>query len=594
MTDATRAFRAARDLLLELRTDAVAAAERFRWPVIDTFDWALDWFDVVAAEHPDRTALWIVSEHGRDEQATYGELSRRSSQLANWLRRIGVRRGDPILLMLDNQVELWLASLAAMKLGAILIPSATLLGQRDLADRLERGGVRHVIVGSANRGKFDGLEGSWTRISLGDDPGWLSIADAWRESDAFSPDGVTRAEDTLFLYFTSGTTTRPKLVEHTYASYPIGHLSTMYWIGVQPGDLHLNISSPGWAKHAWSSFFAPWNAEATVVSYTFDRFAAAPLLDQMVRCGVDTFCAPPTVWRMLIQADLARWPAPAREMVSAGEPLNPEVIEQVRDAWGLTIRDGYGQTETTAQIGNPPGQPVHPGSMGRPMPGYRIVLVDPATGARGDEGEICVDLAHQRPAADAGLPRRPGAHGRRSWPTASTTRATSRRATPTATSPTSGAPTTSSRPPTTASRPSSWRASCSSTRRWPRPRSCPRRTRSGWPCPRRTSCSPPAGRRTRPRRPPSSRTPGERLAPFKRIRRLEFAELPKTVSGKIRRVELRAQEDAKHADPRPGHPVSSTSPTSLPSPYGRRPHPTDRARAQAARSDALARRTSRS
>lgn len=182
MTDGTRAFRAARDLLLELRTDAVAAAERFRWPVIDAFDWALDWFDVVAAEHPDRIALWIVSEHGHDEQATYGDLSRRSSQLANWLRRVGVRRGDPILLMLDNQVELWLASLAAMKLGAILIPSATLLGQRDLAYRLERGGVRHVVVGSANVGKFDGLEGSWTRISLGDDPGWLSIADAWRES----------------------------------------------------------------------------------------------------------------------------------------------------------------------------------------------------------------------------------------------------------------------------------------------------------------------------------------------------------------------------------------------------------------------------
>ena len=411
MSDATRTFRAARDLLLELRTDAPEAVARFRWPDLDAFDWAIDWFDVVAAEHPDRIALWLVSDHGHDEQTTYGEMSRRSSQLANWLRRVGVRRGDVMLLMLDNQTELWLASLAAMKLGAVLIPSATLLGPRDLADRLERGGVQHVVTGSANVGKFDGLEGGWTRISLGHDAGWLSIADAWRESDAFSPDGLTRTGDPLFLYFTSGTTTRPKLVEHTYASYPVGHLSTMYWIGIQPGDRHLNISSPGWAKHAWSSFFAPWNAQATVVSYTFDRFAAAPLLDQMVRCEVDTFCAPPTVWRMLIQADLSRWPAPAREMVSAGEPLNPEVIEQVRSAWGLTIRDGYGQTESTAQIGNPPGQPVRPGSMGRPMPGYRIVLVDPATGERGEEGEVCVDLSTSALPITRGYRDDPGAHG---------------------------------------------------------------------------------------------------------------------------------------------------------------------------------------
>ena len=388
MTDATRTFRAARGLLLAHRTDAATAAANFSWPELDAFDWALDWFDVVAAEHPDRTALWIVSDDGHDQKATYGELSSRSSQLANWLRRTGVRRGDPILVMLDNQLELWLASLAAMKLGAIMIPSATLLSPRDIADRLERGGVRHVIATSAGVPKFDGLTGTWTRISTGDDAGWLALADAWRESADFRPDGVTRSDDPLFLYFTSGTTTRPKLVEHTYASYPVGHLSTMYWVGVQPGDVHLNISSPGWAKHAWSSFFAPWNAEATVLAYTFDRFSAAPLLDQMVRCRVDTFCAPPTVWRMLIQADLTRWPAPAREMVSAGEPLNPEVIEEVGAAWGVTIRDGFGQTESTAQIGNAPGQPVKPGSMGRPLPGYRIVLVDPATGIAGDEGEI--------------------------------------------------------------------------------------------------------------------------------------------------------------------------------------------------------------
>jgi acetyl-CoA synthetase len=155
------------------------------------------------------------------------------------------------------------------------------------------------------------------------------------------------------------------------------------------------LSSPGWAKHAWSCFFAPWNAEATVVAYQFERFSAAALLDQLVRSRVTTFCAAPTVWRMLIQEDLRRWRVLLREAVSAGEPLNPEVVEQVRAAWGISIRDGFGQTETTAQIGNPPGRLLKPGSMGQPLPGYDIALVA-ADGTVGDEGEICIAL-NRRP-----------------------------------------------------------------------------------------------------------------------------------------------------------------------------------------------------
>ncbi len=169
----------------------------------------------------------------------------------------------------------------------------------------------------------------------------------------------------------------------------------MYWIGLRPGDVHLNISSPGWAKHAWSNVFAPWNAEACVFIYNYNRFEASALLRQIDRCGITSFCAPPTVWRMLIQADLTQLANPPREVVGAGEPLNPEVIDQVKRAWGRTIRDGFGQTETTVQIANTPGQPVKPGSMGRPVPGYRVALIDPATGVIGDEGEICLDLAHR-------------------------------------------------------------------------------------------------------------------------------------------------------------------------------------------------------
>jgi acetyl-CoA synthetase len=388
----TATFRAARDLLLERREDHAAAYRDFRWPQLGEFNWALDWFDVVAAGQM-RPALRVVSSDGSERALSFAEMAARSNRVANWLRERGVARGDRLILMLGNQVELWETILAAMKLGAVLIPATTLLGPDDLVDRVERGGARHVVTTAADAGKFDAVPGGYTRIAVGGRvDGWLDYAEADGAPAEFTPDGPTRADDPLLLYFTSGTTAQPKLVEHTHASYPAGHLSTMYWIGIRPGDVHLNVSSPGWAKHAWSNVYAPWNAEATVLIVNQDRFDAAGLLDQMVRCGVTTFCAPPTVWRMLIQEDLARWPVQTRELVAAGEPLNPEVIEHVRRVWGITIRDGYGQTETTAQIGNPPGQPLKVGSMGRPLPGYTVALLDPISGAEAQEGEIALDL----------------------------------------------------------------------------------------------------------------------------------------------------------------------------------------------------------
>jgi acetyl-CoA synthetase len=388
----TATFRAARDLLLERREDHAAAYRDFRWPQLGEFNWAVDWFDVVAAGQM-RPALRVVSSDGSERALSFAEMAARSNRVANWLRERGVARGDRLILMLGNQVELWETILAAMKVGAVLIPATTLLGPDDLVDRVERGGARHVVTTAADAGKFDAVPGGYTRIAVGGRvDGWLDYAEADGAPAEFTPDDPTRADDPLLLYFTSGTTAQPKLVEHTHASYPAGHLSTMYWIGIRPGDVHLNVSSPGWAKHAWSNVYAPWNAEATVLIVNQDRFDAAGLLDQMVRCGVTTFCAPPTVWRMLIQEDLARWPVQTRELVAAGEPLNPEVIEHVRRVWGITIRDGYGQTETTAQIGNPPGQPLKVGSMGRPLPGYTVALLDPISGAEAQEGEIALDL----------------------------------------------------------------------------------------------------------------------------------------------------------------------------------------------------------
>jgi acetyl-CoA synthetase len=394
-TTSTAAYRAARDLLLRHRTDYETARAQFTWPDLDEFNWALDWFDVLAAEHPERDALRVVTADS-DVRLSYGELAARSNQVANWLRGLGARRGDRVLVMLGNIAPLWEVILAAMKLGAVIIPASTLLGPDDLADRIARGDVRHVITESAHTPRFRDLAGSWTRVAVGEPvAGWHQYGqEAFGAPRDFRPDRPTMGSDPLLLYFTSGTTAQPKLVEHTHVSYPAGHLSTLYWIGLQPGDVHLNISSPGWAKHAWSNVYAPWIAGATSLILGHERFSAAVLLDAIPACGVTSLCAPPTVWRMLVQADLASADVRTlRECVGAGEPLNPEVIEQVRRAWNITVRDGYGQTETTAQIGNPPGSQVRVGSMGRPLPGYEVTLIDPVTGEPAREGEICLPLA---------------------------------------------------------------------------------------------------------------------------------------------------------------------------------------------------------
>ena len=388
------AFTRARDFLLAHRTDYDTAYRDFRWPQLTEFNWALDHFDPLARGN-DATALHIVEEDGRETRRSFASLSARSDQVANWLRAQGVKRGDRVLLMLGNELALWELMLACIKLGAVMIPATMLLTPEDLRDRLERGGVKHVAVASEQAAKFADLPGRYTRITVGAAvPGWLRFEDSASAPTAFTPDGPTQATDPLLLYFTSGTTSKPKLVLHTHQSYPVGHLSTMYWIGLQPGDVHLNISSPGWAKHAWSCFFAPWNAGAAIFIYNYARFSAPALLGVLEKYKVNSLCAPPTVWRMLIQEDLAAWKdrLALREVIGAGEPLNPEIIDRVQDAWGLTLRDGFGQTETTAQIGNPPGLPVKAGSMGRPLPGYEVVLLDvddnPAA-----EGELALNLA---------------------------------------------------------------------------------------------------------------------------------------------------------------------------------------------------------
>ncbi|WGT28244.1 AMP-binding protein [Pseudomonas marginalis] len=389
----TQSFLAARDFLLAHRTDYATAARDFRWPQLSEFNWALDYFDAMA-EGNAADALWIVEEDGSEQRYSFQQLAARSNQVANHLRALGVRRGERVLLMLGNDVALWETMLAAFKLGAVVIPATALLNPVDLHDRIERGQVRHLVVGAAHVGKFEGLGEGCSRVCVGAAPtGWVAHSAAFEYPERFEVEGRTLATDPMLLYFTSGTTSKPKMVLHSHQSYPVGHLSTMYWIGLQPGDLHLNISSPGWAKHAWSCLFAPWNAGACIFIHNVARFSAQALLGALEQYRVTSLCAPPTVWRMLIQEDLASYKTRLnlRELVGAGEPLNPEIIEQIQQAWGLPLRDGFGQSETTALVGNTPGQVLKPGSMGRPLPGYQVALLD-ADGVPGTEGEVALPL----------------------------------------------------------------------------------------------------------------------------------------------------------------------------------------------------------
>jgi acetyl-CoA synthetase len=398
-------FQEARAFLLENRTNYDAAVKGFRWPEPVLFNWALDWFDAELAHDPvsrDRAALWIVDAGSNKEtRLSFATLSARSNQVANFLRAQGLKRGDHLLLLLGNVVPLWETMLAAMKLGVVVIPATTLLTPDELRDRLDRGRARVVVATQDQVGKFAGLGGNdLIRIVVGataKQEGWLPFEQAADFSESFAPDSPTKADEAMLLYFTSGTTAKPKLVRHSQRSYPVGALSTMYWLGLQPGDVHLNISSPGWAKHAWSCLFAPWNAGATVFVVNQPRFDAKGLLATIGHCGVTTLCAPPTVWRLFIQEKLSEFKVSLREVCGAGEPLNPEVIDQVRTAWGLTIRDGYGQTETTALAGNSPGQKVKVGSMGRPLPGYRVHITD-GDGHVAGEGEVTLVLGADRPA----------------------------------------------------------------------------------------------------------------------------------------------------------------------------------------------------
>jgi acyl-coenzyme A synthetase/AMP-(fatty) acid ligase len=338
-----------------------------------------NWVSEVWERHPGESRMLVWGEGS----LSYAQARRSCDGLLAWMRQQGMRPGDVVAVMSGLHPFLWITYLAAIKGGFRLLPLSTQLTPQDLAYRFALHPPQLVV---ADRQHLPLLEGAAARL--------LCCEEADFDGPP-EPAAATAEEDPLFLFFTSGTTGMPKVVVHTHASYPQGHATTLKWIGLCAHDLHCNVAQPGWAKFAWSSFFAPLTAGAAVyLPEPSPRFRAAALLQQLQRHGVTCLCAPPTAWRLLILEDLSAYQLRLRQCVSAGEPLESWVIERWREGTQLTIRDGYGQSETTLMIANLPEHIVKPGSMGRPVPPYEIELLDADGQPVADlqEGEVAVRL----------------------------------------------------------------------------------------------------------------------------------------------------------------------------------------------------------
>lgn len=363
----------------------------------EKFNWVRDIFEPhnVAQLGHQNALIWKYND--KREDYTFNDLSEKYNQFLNYLRKNGIKEGDKMFSQVPLLPITWIGYLAAIKGGLIIIPAATTLEARDLAFRFESSFPEVALADQVNAPKIDEAESKFDKkikiklITEGEREGWVNINQLWNEAtEAEAAD--TRPDDDLFYFFTSGTTGMPKVVVHTHFTYPVGGFTTSSWVGMKPGDLHYNISQPGWAKFFWSSFFAPWNMGATILGYHTDKFNSKEQLQTIQDLGVTTFCAPPTALRVLILENLKQYNFKLRQCVAAGEPLNPEIIDVWKEGTGIVIRDGYGQSETTAMIANLPNDKIKYGSMGKPAFLYDIVIADDDGNIVPDceEGNICV------------------------------------------------------------------------------------------------------------------------------------------------------------------------------------------------------------
>jgi acetyl-CoA synthetase/medium-chain acyl-CoA synthetase len=387
-------------------TDYEQTYREFRWEVPEFYNFAYDVVDRWGEDAQKLAMLW-VNERGEEQRLTFRHFAVRANQVGNALRTMGIRKGDRLLLMLPRLPEWWEAVLGIMKIGAVSMPGTTLLTAKDVAYRIQSAEAKAVITDDEGALKVEQVAEDCPTLQLkillgAEREGWVNYTRVVASAATDLKREPTRGDEPMMLYFTSGTVGYPKMVLHTHVSYPIGHIVTgKYWLDLKPSDLHWNLSDTGWAKAAYSNLFGPWAMGAAL--FTFDgrgRFEARQTLELLERYPITTFCAPPTAYRLLVLEDLSRYRLPAlRHCVGAGEPLNPEVIEAWRRGTGQLIRDGYGQTETVILVANFPPLPVKPGSMGKPSPGFVVGVIDeegrevPA----GAEGDIAVKLTPQRP-----------------------------------------------------------------------------------------------------------------------------------------------------------------------------------------------------
>lgn len=377
----------------------------FRLEVPEYFNWARDMFDKWGAD-PAKLALWIVDDFGQEEKLTFAEMTAQSKKLANVFRANGIREEDRIIVLLGRVPAWWCTILACLRSAVVVSPGTLQLTPKDIQYRFEASRAVAIISDEANAPKVDEVADKCptlkTKIVVGQREGWLSFYDELEKASADFQAVNTRSDDNAMLYFTSGTTGMPKMTVHTHASYGLGHTITgKFWLDLTPEDVHWNLSDTGWAKAAWSSFFGPWNCGATVFAPSAaGKFDAKQNLDILSKYPITTMCGPPTAYRVFVLEDLKKYDfKKLRHCVAAGEPLNPEVISVWQEATGKVIFDGYGQTETVLLVGNFPCNEVRPGSMGKMCPGFYIGIVDGDGNevAAGLEGDIAVRVKPERP-----------------------------------------------------------------------------------------------------------------------------------------------------------------------------------------------------
>ncbi len=383
----------------------------FRILVPENFNFSYDVVDEIAVRHPDKIALVWCDGRGREEIFTFGQLKRYSDRAANFFVSHGIQRGDPVMLILKRHYEFWFCILALHKIGAISIPATHLLTAKDIVYRNNLADIK-MIVSVADAEVINHVEAAEAqspslclKVLVGASrSGWLDFnAEMERSPSSFTRpvnDAASSNDDILLLYFTSGTTGMPKMVRHDF-TYPLGHILTAkYWQNVQDNGLHLTVADTGWAKAVWGKIYGQWIAGCAVFVYDFDKFAPGKLLDVLVKYGVTSFCAPPTVYRFLIKEDLSKYRFEKLKYCTvAGEPLNAEVYSQFLSATGIRLMEGYGQTETTVAIGTFPWLEPKPGSMGKPSPWYDIDLHDENGNSCdfGKEGQIVIRTDRRTP-----------------------------------------------------------------------------------------------------------------------------------------------------------------------------------------------------